>query len=276
MKVAVSGIGGFLGRHLATFLGSRFEVFGISSSGVKVDFPVVDFNRLDQIAPDVIVHCHAAVSSGTTVLDKETLYDGNIVATERILDQFPNAKHLYISTASVYGPACETITEHTQPNPQTDYAQSKRDAENLVLQQRQSAVIRLSSLYGIGMKPNTLIPNYVTQALEKQTITVWGTGARKQNYFHIDDAVSLIQTIIEKGQWHQPIFLGVSNWEFTNLEIAQIVASATNAQIVHQNDDTSISVKYDNSFTQNTLNWHPETNIESGIKSYIEWRKKQY
>lgn len=275
--IAITGIGGFLGSYLARFFSTENEVVGISSSKAEAGIPVYSFEDLDQIdSPDVVMHCHAAVASGTTILDADTLYNGNVAATQKIVDQFPDAKHLYISSVSIYGLTSELITEGTTPNPQTDYAQSKFEAEKIIQRQTNSAIIRLSSLYGIGMKPNTLIPNYVNQALQNQQIEVWGTGERKQNYFHIDDAARLIQAIIHKNCWKQTIFLGVSKKEYTNLEIAQLIAAATHSQIVHKNEDHSLSVKYDNTFTQNTLNWHPEMEVENAIKSYIEWRKKQY
>ena len=52
--------------------------------------------------PDVIIHCHAAVSSGLDVVDKKTLFEGNVLATDKIVKKFPSAKHIYFSTVSVY------------------------------------------------------------------------------------------------------------------------------------------------------------------------------
>lgn len=277
MKIAITGIGGFLGANLVDFLRPKAEIVGISTSTKMATVPVYGFDELGQVqTPDVIVHCHAAVASGTTMLDAETLRKGNIDATQQIVNQFPEAKHLYISSVSIYGNNPDRITEQTIPNPQTDYAKSKFEAEQIIQKQKKSAIIRLSSLYGNGMKENTLIPNYVNQALQNKPIEVWGTGERRQNYFHVNDAARLIVAIIEKDTWQSPVFLGVSDNEYANIEIAQLIASATGSPIVHRNDDASISVRYNNAFTQNTLNWHPETQIETGIKAYIQWKEKQY
>ncbi|MFT3795390.1 NAD-dependent epimerase/dehydratase family protein [Flavobacterium sp.] len=277
MKIAITGIGGFLGAHLARFFSTHNEVIGISTSKTKMDVPVYGFEDLDRIEnPEVIIHCHAAVASGTTILDDETLHQGNVVATQKIADRFPTSKHIYLSSVSVYGSNMETITENTAADPQTDYAKSKFEAEQIIRNRNQSVVIRLSSLYGPGMKQNTLIPNYVNQAIQHKRIEVWGTGERKQNYFHVDDAARMIQAVIDKDSWEHAIYLGVSQMEYANKEIAQFIAAETGAEIVHQNEDRSLSVKYDNTFTQNTLNWHPEMQPASAIKAYIAWRKKQY
>lgn len=278
MDIVISGIGGFLGSHLARFFSMEHKVAGISTSRPKAgNIAVFGFDELDQIQnPEVIVHCHAAVASGTTVLEAGTLFEANVAATQQITGQFPLAKHLYISSVSVYGNPGEIISEDTLANPQTDYAKSKFEAEQVIARQQKSAIVRLSSLYGNGMKENTLIPNYVNQALENNQIEVWGTGERRQNYFHVNDAATLIEAIIEKDKWHNQVYLGVSEKEFSNLEIAQMIASETGAPIVHKNNDNAVSVQYNNAFTQNNLNWHQETQTADAIKAYIQWKKRQY
>lgn len=277
MTVAISGIGGFLGARLAQSLPADFTVIGISTSAQSRSFPVFGFGQLDQIkiVPDAIVHCHAAVASGTTVLDAQTLEAGNITPTKQLIDRFPQARHLYISSVSVYGNPTGIITENTVVNPQTDYAKSKSDAEQLIESQAKSAIIRLSSLYGEGMKENTLIPNYVNQALQNNVIEVWGTGARRQNYFHVDDAAALVKAVLQSDHWNHPVFLGVSDGEFSNLELAQIIAGQTGASVIHKNSDSSLSAEYNNTFTQNSLNWHPQTQFTKALKAYIQWKKRQ-
>lgn len=274
--IAVTGVGGFLGAQLALSFASD-SVIGISTSVVAKNFRVYGFDAPDQISenPEVVIHCHAAVASGQTVLDAQTLYDGNVASTQKIADRFPNAKHIFISTVSVYGNNCDTITENTIVAPLSDYAKSKLEAEKIISQLEKSAIIRLSSLYGNGMKENTLIPNYTNQALKNQQIEVWGTGERRQNYIHASDVIALIHKVIAEEDWRPEIYLGTSDREHTNLEIARLIAAETGASITHKNTDASLSVKYDNRFTQNTLNWHPEINIENGIKSYLEWKKRQ-
>lgn len=277
MTVALTGIGGFLGARLAQSLSADYTIVGISTSVQSKDFPVFGFDALDQIniVPDVIVHCHAAVASGATVLDPQMLEAGNITPTQKITARFPQARHLYISSVSVYGNSAAIISENSETNPQTDYAKSKFEAEKIIASQQKSAIIRLSSLYGPGMKENTLIPNYVNQALQNQTIEVWGAGARLQNYFHVDDAVTLVKAALQSDHWGHPVYLGTADMEFSNLEVAQIIAAETGAAIVHKNTDNSLSAQYNNTFTQNSLNWHPQTQLATAIKAYIQWKKRQ-
>ena len=237
---------------------------------------VYNFDQLPQINdPELIIHCHAAVASGQTVVSQQELIDGNVLATAQIIKQFPSAAHLYVSTVGVYGNSSEIRNEQSSESPVTAYAASKYKAEKEVLTIPKSAIVRLSSLYGPQMKENTLIPNYVNQALQNGKIEVWGTGERRQNYFHISDAMTLIHAIVKNNVWNQQIFLGCSDKGFSNLEIATIISDETAAAIVFINEDESLSVQYDNSFTQKSLNWQPQMAIDEGIKQYVSWKKRQ-
>lgn len=277
MRIAITGISGFLGKHLAVFFSNENEVFGISTSGFQMEgIAVYDFDQLAHINnPELIIHCHAAVASGQTVVSQQELIDGNILATAHIIKQFPSAAHLYVSSVGVYGNSPEICNEQSSELPVTAYAASKYEAEKKVLKIPKSAIVRLTSLYGPQMKENTLIPNYVNQAIQNGKIEVWGTGERKQNYFHISDAIRLIDAIVKNKAWDRQIFLGCSDKEFSNLEIATIISDETAAEIVFRNQDDSLSVQYDNSFTQKSLNWQPQMAIDEGIKQYVSWKKRQ-
>lgn len=277
MNIAISGISGFLGSQLAAFFSNENQVTRISTSDLSKDFPVYNFQQLDLMAtPDVVIHSHAAVVSGNAVLDNEMLFKGNVAATETLVNSFPNAKHLYISSVSVYGNQQKTVTENTPESPVSNYAISKYWGEKIVLQTAKSNVIRLSSMYGNGIKEGTLIPNYASQALEKQQIEVWGDGSRTQNYIHISDVVEAIAAIIEKDHWQQQVYLGIAAKEHSNIQMAQLISDRTNATIVFKNTDLSPSVSYDNRLTTKQLGWEPEVKIATAIQSYIEWKKRLY
>jgi nucleoside-diphosphate-sugar epimerase len=278
MLIAITGITGFLGSKAVESLSANYGVMGISHSiSNHPIFPVFSFQYLEKIhsVPDVILHCHAAVSSGINSVDKETLFEGNVVATEKIINAFPKAKHIYISSTSIYEQSDEMKTELSKSAPVSDYAVSKLQAEYLVLKTDKAVVVRLSSLYGIGMKENTIIPNYINQALTNHVIEVWGTGGRMQNYIHVTDVINLIEQVIQRDIWDKKIYLGVSDKEYSNVDLAQLISNFTNAEIKFVNSDSSLSNHFDNRFTRNELNWQPLADISSEIKKIIEWKQKQ-
>lgn len=280
MTILITGIYGFLGFHLTKKLSEKHGVIGLyrTSKSIELGENVSLFTSLDQIdiIPDVIIMCHAAVSSGTTKVDKEELFETNVNFTKQIVETFPTTKTIYISSVSVFGNTTEVMQEQTTSNPETDYAFSKLAGENEVKHNPNSSIIRFSSLYGIGMKENTLIPNYCNQALQLKTIEVWGNGSRFQNYIHVEDAVRLIEKTIECDAEITFPILGVANKEYSNEEVAKIISDATDSKINYTNQDTSLSVHYTNELTQKVLNWHSEIKLKDGLKNYLEWKERQF
>jgi UDP-glucose 4-epimerase len=277
LKILITGIKGFLGKNLIEKL-DKHEVFGLGTQEETIgNIQVFNSNDLDKFDQDfdLVIICHAAVESGTTTLSNESLFNVNVSLTERIIYKFKNAFIIYISTTSVYDFNFDFITETSNINPQSNYSLSKLWGEKIVSINKKTVILRLSSMYGIGMKENTLIPNYVNQALNSGIIEVWGKGDRLQNYVHVDDVVQFIDLIIQnKENLYGKILLGVSKKQYSNLEIANIILNYTKGKIKFVNEDNSKSFCYNNNYTRNLLNWESQVEIEDRLKKYIEWKKK--
>jgi UDP-glucose 4-epimerase len=278
--ILITGINGFLARNLVNLLNKNFSIFGLGKSAEFINnVEVFSSSKIDniKISPDFIIICHAAVASGTYSPTNDELQEVNVNLTQKIINQFPNSKIVYVSTASIYDSNSKIIKEISTDNPLNEYAKSKLEAENIVFKTNNSVILRMSSIYGIGMKENTIIPNYINQALQRGVIEVWGNGQRKQNYLFVNDACKYIKYSIQKfDSIKNKVLLSVDVNEFSNIELAQIIAQATNSKINYVNDDFSKSLHYDNSLTCSLLNWEPKTNFEAEINNYIKWKKKQF
>ena len=278
-RILITGIKGFLGSKLVNSL-HDYELFGLGTKdeffgGIQV-FSSGNLQVLD-LKIDVVVICHAAVVSGNTVVSNDVLYEVNVSLTEKIVNKFSNAYIIYVSTTSVYEINRDMLTEHSNVCPQSNYGLSKLWAERIVLLNKKASVLRISSMFGIEMKENTLIPNYVNQALKDKEILVWGTGERLQNYIHVDDVAKYINLMIEaKDKVSGQIILGVSLREYSNLEIATMISKITKAKIKFVNQDNSKSLAYNNEFSTTLLNWEPNIGIEERLQKYIEWKQKKY
>ncbi|MGG7036240.1 MAG: NAD-dependent epimerase/dehydratase family protein [Flavobacterium sp.] len=276
--ILISGIKGFLAGNLTHLLKDDFIVYGIGKTTEEWNgIQVFSSDRLDEISivPDFLILCHAAVSSGQTSQSNELLFEVNVGITEKLIQQFSTSKIVYISSASVYDSTCVLIGENSPVNPQSEYALSKLWAEKIVLKRKDAVVIRLSSLFGIGMKENTIIPNYVNQALKNGTIEVWGKGKREQNYIHVSDACKCIKSAIQNfDSVIGKILLGVSKEEYSNGALAQIISKETNAKLVYINEDHSKSLLYNNDLTCELLGWAPKADFGKEIHNYIQWKRQ--
>ena len=253
------------------------NVIGISrtknnSNNKFKEFLSSELNRIDE-KPEIIIICHAAVCSGNTKIDTQSLYNSNVEFTSDLVNHFPEAYFLYISSVSVYGNQAGVLEEKTPPSPESEYAISKLWGEQIVRKTKCHGILRLSSLYGENMKETTIVPNYVNQALKHRVIEVWGKGERRQNYFHISDAVAYIEKIITNKI--EGVFLGTSSKEFSNIELANIIRKETSATVKLVNSDNSKSFAFDNKSTREILGITSEKEFTNGIKEYIYWKQKQ-
>ena len=279
-KVIITGIHGFLGNRLKELLFADFYVFGIArSESLKSEVPVFSSTKLDAInvKPDYLIICHAAVSSGNVKLDSDILFDANVKLTEQLVSKFNTSKIIYISTASIFYGDGVIIKENNINSPSNGYSISKYWAEKIVLNTKRATVLRLSSLFGIGMSENTIIPNYIKQALSNKVIEVWGDGKRNQNYTHIDDVCRYIMKSIEAfEQINGKVLLAVHGEEYSNIALAKIISEATHSEIIYINEDNAISLHYNNEETRRLLNWNPISDFNQEIQNYIKWKQKQF
>lgn len=278
--ILISGINGFLASNLVNLLKNEYVIYGIGKVGREENgIQIFSSESIDDIniIPDFLILCHASVSSGLVTQSNLSLFYTNVTITEKIIQKFINSKVIYVSSASIYDLSTNLVKEDSSINPKTDYAISKQWAELIVFRKQNSSVIRLSSLFGTGMKENTIIPNYVNQALNKGSIEVWGKGHREQNYIHVYDACKLIKAAIENFDYvKREILLGVSKREYSNSYLAQIISEFTNSKVLFINEDNSKSIHYNNSKTCELLQWVPKANFKEEIHNYIKWKKEQF
>lgn len=281
MKILITGITGFLGTHLVNFLKDDHEIIGVSGNSSKLNqsaskIKEYEPEEIDLISEDVdaVIMCHASVSSGYNTIETQSLFEANVAFTLNILNHFPNSYNLFISSVAVYGNNVNIIDENTTVNPITEYAISKLWGEILTLNNSKNAILRLTSLYGEGMKPNTIIPNYVNQALKQDKIEVWGDGNRQQNYLHISDALLYIERLVQTKLSGR--YLAASEKSYSNTELASIIANLTNKEYIYKGVDNASSRFYDNSISRLKLQIQSECNLTDGLKNYIKWNKKQF
>lgn len=278
--ILITGIKGFLASNLITLLAKDYMLYGIGKkeefqSNLQI-FSSEEIEKIE-IVPDFIIVCHAAISSGQTVLDNETLFDVNVRITEQLVTKFSNSKIIYISTVSIYDVTSNLIYENSNCNPQSEYAISKLWAEKVIFKSSNAVCLRLSSLFGIGMKENTILPIYVNQAIINGKIEVWGDGKRKQNYIYVLDACEYIRRIIDKFDIVKgKVLLGVNKKEFSNLALAEIITEFTKAEILFKKDDKAISFQYNNDLTCQLLDFIPSSEFKVELQNYIIWKQKQY
>lgn len=273
MKVLIVGANSILSKQLILqHSGDEVDVLYNSepSDLAARNFQLSDLGKL---TPDynIVYIVSAMISNNADEIN--SLYEVNVKLVKTICDRFINSKIIYFSSVSVYD-AIETgiIDSNTLPSPQSSYGISKLWGEKVVEQHPQYAIIRISSMYGKGMKETTFLPKIIESALTENQITILGEGTRKQNYIHVKDVASLAKKAATQNE--NLILLAISPTNYSNAEVAQLIKEITNCRIHYKGEDPSRSLEYKQS--GNPLYQHTFTTLKQGIKELLEWKSKQY
>lgn len=177
-KILITGAGGFLGSHLVEQVKENYNVYGLSNTS-KINLPdekccYINFinekkliKTLDRMSPQVIIHCAAISGEGGCRSNREEAYAINVSATLVIAEwcQVNQAKMIFTSTDLVFDGLNAPYKEDAQTMPSVEYGKLKVEAENLLQSFKNTTILRLPLLYGIGLGDNKgLLHQFVENA----------------------------------------------------------------------------------------------------------------
>jgi len=180
------------------------------------DMTVEDLKKFD-----LVLHL-AAETDAATSFDSErarVIEQTNVYDTIDFIDKCIDAdvdKFIFPSTTSVYGSASETVSEDSDPNPQSVYASSKINVEEYLAHIGGSldwTVLRLGTIFGVstGMRFHTAINSFCMSASLGTPLKVWSNAmSLKRPYLGLSDAASAIDLVITGGMEAQEIYNVVS------------------------------------------------------------------
>ncbi len=302
-RVVITGGAGFIGSHLAERLvqeGWQVVVLDNLLTGRReniqhlLDNPDFEFLHHDIRQPvriegevDYVFHLASTASPVDFVNHPfETLTVGSY-GTECALNLAleKGAKFLFSSTSEVYGdplvhPQIEDYWGNVNPiGVRGVYDEAKRYAESLVMAYHRykgadTRIVRIFNTYGERMRLNDgrVVPNFVSQALKGEPITVYGDGSQTRSFCYVADLVEGIYRL-SQTDYHLPVNIG-NPIEHTILEFAQLIRDLTGSrsEIVFCEFFTPDDPKQrcpDITRAQELLGWEPKVSLEEGLRRTI-------
>ncbi|KAH6755861.1 UDP-glucuronic acid decarboxylase 1, partial [Perilla frutescens var. hirtella] len=195
------------------------------------------------------------------------------------------ARFLLTSTSEVYGdplehPQKETYWGHVNPiGVRSCYDEGKRTAETLTMDYHRGAgvevrIARIFNTYGPRMclDDGRVVSNFVSQAIRRQPMTVYGDGKQTRSFQFVSDLVDGLVALME-GEHVGPFNLG-NPGEFTMLELAEVVKetidpSAT-IEFKPNTADDPHKRKPDISKAKELLNWEPKISLRDGLPRMVD------
>ncbi len=201
------------------------------------------------------------------------------------------AKIMQASTSEVYGdpeihPQPESYWGNVNPTGfRSCYDEGKRCAETLFFDYRRQhdlriKVARIFNTYGPRMHPNDgrVVSNFIMQALQGKSITVYGKGNQTRSFCYVDDLIEgFIKLMGTRDDFTGPVNLGNPD-EFTILELAEKVIKLTKSKsrIIFKPlpEDDPTQRQPDIRLAKKKLKWKPTVKLEDGLKETIKYFRK--
>jgi dTDP-glucose 4,6-dehydratase len=190
--------------------------------------------------PPLLVHFAAETHVTRSEDAGETFFRTNVDGTRGVLDAAVAGgveRVVHISTDEVYGPCPADPFREDQKLPgeglaTSAYARSKAVADDLARSyaDRLAVVIaRPTNCIGPWQHPEKAVPRWATRALRGERLPVWGDGQQVRDWMFVDDAVSGLRALAERGEPGTAYNLGPAGEAVPNVEIARMVARAAGA-----------------------------------------------
>lgn len=166
------------------------------------DIPGVNFQQWDitEPAPSAVTSLAGKVTSvfhcagiASVSADDDALYEVRVTGTRNVLDAFPKARIVHLSSTTVYPPS-ELHTELWEeagpkdPGEFSDaYSRTHALAEQLVARIRpDAAILRPAAVYGPG---ETMLMPFLAHMAKKGVLRLPGGGRQKLTLTHVDNVV---------------------------------------------------------------------------------------
>uniref|UniRef100_A0A0C9PWY3 UDP-glucuronic acid decarboxylase 1 n=1 Tax=Fopius arisanus TaxID=64838 RepID=A0A0C9PWY3_9HYME len=235
-RILVTGGAGFVGSHLVDRLmleGHEVIVADNFFTGRKrnvehwdghENFELVhhDIVRPLYLEVDEIYHLASPASPPHYMLNPVKTLKTNTIGTINMLGlaKRVGARVLIASTSEVYGdpmehPQSETYWGHVNPiGPRACYDEGKRVAETLSYSyMRQEGVdVRVARIFNtfgprMHMNDGRVVSNFILQALQNDSITIYGNGKQTRSFQYVSDLVDGLVALMSSN-YTQPINLG--------------------------------------------------------------------
>ena len=316
MVALVTGCAGFIGSHLCESLVSDgHEVIGIdawtetyprhqkqlnletvrhhdSFSLITADLAELDHSALCSVVADVDVIFHLAGEPGVRASwgpDFQAYVRNNIVATQRLLEAVRGARAeprmILASSSSIYGDAEALPTpEATTPSPRSPYGVTKLSAERLCHAYQANfglslIVLRYFSVYGPRQRPDMAFHRFLSQAMTRAPIIIYGDGRQSRDFTFVADIVAATRSAAMIDEAVGGVFNVGSGHRTTVNEVLDLVSDLVGAPLnvirasVQPGDARETSA--DINEARQYLGYEPKVGLQEGLQGQFLWCSAQ-
>lgn len=238
-----------------------------------------------QTKQDCVVHLAARAGVRPSLKEPRLYIETNINGTMNLLElarEHGVKQFVFGSSSSVYGVNEKVPFSEDDPifNPISPYAATKAGGELIChtyshLYDMRIVCLRFFTVYGARQRPDLAIHKFARLISEGKRIPVFGDGTTRRDYTYVDDIIAGVRAAIDYDQTnYEVINLGESRTvelrELISLIEKELGRTARIDRQPPQPGDVPQTFA-DITKARRLLGYDPQTQIEDGIRQFIEW-----
>ncbi|MBN4056317.1 NAD-dependent epimerase/dehydratase family protein [Rhodothermus sp. AH-315-K08] len=302
----VTGIGGFIGSHVADELKRMGHlVVGLDdlSGGNEDNVPdgthlvvgsITDHELVNRIfqtyRPDYVFHLAAYAAEGLSHFIRRFNYQNNLIGSVNLINATINVGSVkcfvFTSSMAVYGSNQVPMREDMTPKPEDPYGAAKYCVELDLKAAHEMfgldyVIIRPHNVY--GERQNTadryrnVIGIFMNKIMHGDPMTVFGDGMQTRAFSYISDVAPIIARTVERPECFGEIMNVGADRQYTILELAEAVAFAFDVapEIVHLEERYEVKHAYTSHDQVERMfsDLRRHVPLDEGLKRMANWAK---
>ena len=233
---------------------------------------------------DTIVNFAAESHVDRSIMDPDAFIKTDVYGTYVLLEaatQLKLERYHQISTDEVYGHihGDHRSLETDAVAPRSPYAASKTSGDLMAVAYHVTyglpvTITRGANNIGPYQYPEKVIPLFVTNAIDDQSLPVYGDGKQRRDYQHVLDHCEGIDVVLHQGQIGEIYNVGTGG-EMENLTMVEILLDELgkpDSLIQHVEDRPGHDRRYClNVDKLMALGWQPRHTHEEAIRETVRW-----
>jgi dTDP-glucose 4,6-dehydratase len=236
---------------------------------------------------DVVVHFAAETHVDRSILAAGEFIQTDVYGTFVLLEAARQApalrRFVQISTDEVYGSVPEGHSRETDElRPRNPYSASKAGADRLAYSYFATydvpvLVTRASNNYGPHQFPEKIIPLFITNAIDRQPLPLYGDGLNVRDWLHVDDHCRAIDLLLRDGVSGEVYNIGGGH-EVPNVDLTRHILRLTDRP---ESLITPVADRpgHDRRYALDTaklrrLGWRPQVPFDDGLAATVEWYRR--
>lgn len=258
---------------------------------------------ISEFSPDVIMHLAAESHVDRSIDGPDQFVQTNVVGTFTLVqaalhhwralpqDRKEVFRFHHVSTDEVFGSLGINglFSEDTPYSPNSPYAASKAASDHLVRAWHHTyglpvVMTNCSNNYGPYHFPEKLIPLTIINALEGESLPVYGNGENVRDWLHVEDHAEALLLVAEKGSPGQSYNIG-GHSERTNIAVVRAICAILDelapdhsigprerlVSFVPDRPGHDARYAIDARKIERDLGWKPRYTFEVGLRETVRW-----